>query len=113
MKISLLGFDEKTATFEAASSVAEGKPVAITANGWVQAVTSGPFCGICKNVREGFAAVQLSGYVRVNYTGTLNVGYQMLAAAEGGKVTVDTANGREYLVVDLNTTANIAGIILK
>ena len=112
MNISLEGFDERIATFETTSSSPEGKTVAISANGRVQTVTSGAFCGICRSVREGYAAVQLGGYVRVGYTGELSVGYQKLAAASGGKVTVDTTNGREYLVVDVNSTAGTAGIIL-
>ena len=112
MRISLEGFDEKIATFETTSTSAEGKPVAMSSNGRVQTVTSGAFCGICRCVREGYAAVQLGGYVRVGYTGELSVGYQKLAATTGGKVTVDTTNGREYLVVDVNSTAGIAGIIL-
>ncbi len=112
MKVSFEGFDEKTATFETSSTSIAGKPVAMTANGRVQPVTSGAFCGICKGVREGYASVQIGGYIRVGYTGELSVGYQKLAAATGGKVTVDSTNGREYLVVDVNTTAGIAGIIL-
>ena len=112
MSVSFNGFNEGVLTFEAASGVAAGKPVMISQSGKVQAVTSGAFCGICLNVREGYAAVQLSGYVTVPCSGTVNVGYQKLAAYTDGKVKVDTTNGREYLVVDVNATAGTAGIIL-
>ncbi len=112
MNVSFNGFNEQIATFEAVSGVAAGKPVALSANGKVQAVTSGAFCGICTGVRDGYAAVQLQGYIRVPYSGTLTVGYKQLAAATGGKVTVDTTNGREYLVVEVDSTAGIAGILL-
>ena len=112
MKTSFDGIGEAIVTFEAASGVAAGKPVAMSANGKVQAVTSGAFCGICRSVRNGYAAVQIGGYITVPYSGTLTVGYQQLAAATGSKVTVDTTNGREYLVVDVNSTAGTAGILL-
>ncbi len=112
MSTSFNGFKEEIATFEAASGVSAGSPVAVTANGKVSAVTSGAFCGICTNVRGGYAAVQLGGYVYVPYSGTLTVGYKMLAAASGGKVTVDTTNGREYLVVEVDSANGCAGILL-
>ncbi len=112
MSISFNGFHEEIVTFEAASGVTAGVPVMMSANGKVQAVTSGAFCGIAKNVRGGYAGVQLTGYVSVPYSGSLTVGYKQLAAASGGKVTVDTTNGREYLVVEVDSTNNIAGIIL-
>ena len=112
MSVSFSGFGHQVATFEAASGVAAGKPVAVSANNKVQAVTSGAFCGFCMGVKDGFAAVQTVGYITVPYSGTLTVGYKQLAAAAGGKVTVDTTNGREYLVVDVDSDSGTAGIIL-
>ena len=67
MKTSFNGFNEQVASFEADSSVAAGKAVGISANGKVQAVTSGAFCGVCKKVKDGIAAVQLAGYVKVRF----------------------------------------------
>ena len=112
MSVSFNGFGQQVATFEAASGVAAGKPVAVSANNKVQAVTSGAFCGICIGVKNGFAAVQTRGYITVPYSGTLEVGFKKLAAATGGKVAVDTTNGREYLVVDVDSVSGTAGIIL-
>lgn len=112
MSVSFNGFNENVATFEAASGVAAGKPVMVSANNKVQAVTSGAFCGICTNVREGYAGVQLKGFVTVPYSGSVSVGYQKLAAASGGKVAVDTTNGKEYLVVEVNSTAGTVGFML-
>ena len=71
MSVSFMGFNEGVLTFEAVSGVAAGKPVMISESGKVQAVSSGAFCGICLNVREGFAAVQLSGYVKVPFSGSI------------------------------------------
>ncbi len=111
MITSFNGFNEQIATFEAGSGVGAGLVVGISANGKVQAVTSGAFCGVCKSVRGGIAAVQLTGYVKVPYTGTLSLGYQKVAATTGSKIAAD-ANGREHLVIDVDSTAKIAGIIL-
>ena len=111
MKVSFNGFGENVATFEAASSITDGAPVMITDNGKVSAA-SGAFCGICRGCRAGYAAVQLSGYCRFEYTTAPDaVGYNKLSAASG-KVSKDTANGREYLVVDIDTTDHTIGIML-
>ena len=112
MSVAFNGFNENVVTFEAATGVAAGKPVMISANNKVQAVTSGAFCGICTNVRGGYAGVQLKGFVTVPYSGTVTIGYQKLAAATGGKVTVDTTNGKAYLVVNVNSTAGTVGFML-
>lgn len=112
MNVSFNGYDEGIMTFEAASGVAVGVPVAVSANGKVSAVTSGAFCGICTGVRDGYAAVQLKGYVVAPSTGSISVGYTKLAAATGGKVKADSTNGREYLVVNVDSTANTVGFIL-
>ena len=112
MSVSFNGYDEGIVTFEAASGVAAGNPVAVSANGKVTAVTSNAFCGICKSVRNGYAAVQLKGYVQMPSTGSISLGYSKLAAAAGGKIKADSTNGREYLVVDFDSTANVVGFIL-
>ena len=112
MSVSFNGFNEGVLTFEAVNGVEAGKPVMVSASGKVQAATSGAFCGICLNVREGYAAVQLSGYVTVPCSGSVSVGYQKLAADSSGKVKADNNNGREYLVADVNTAAGTIGIIL-
>ena len=75
-------------------------------------MTSNAFCGICKSVRNGYAAVQLKGYVQMPSTGSISLGYSKLAAAAGGKIKADSTNGREYLVVDFDSTANVVGFIL-
>ena len=113
MTASFNGFNEQCATFECASGVAKGKVVMVTANGKVSAPTSGAFCGVCVNTREGYAAVQLAGYARVGYTGSLSAGYQKLSASTGSKVVADSTNGREFLVVDVDTASGTAGIILR
>ncbi len=110
MNVSFNGFGENVATFEMAANVEKGVPVMITDNGKVS-LSTGPFCGVCVGTRNGFAAVQLTGYVRLPYTTAPSIGYSKISVS-GGKITADNSTGREYLIVDLDTTNKIAGIML-
>lgn len=111
MNVCFNGFEENTVTFEAGAAIDKGAPVMITGNGAVSAA-SGKFCGFCVGYRNGFAAVQLRGYVRASYSGTApTAGYVKLSAASG-KVAVDNSDGREYLITDVDTTGKTVGIIL-
>ena len=110
MTVSFDGYHANTVTFEAASGVIVGLPVVMSANGKVANATSA-FCGVCKSLKNGYAAVQLDGYVRLPYTGSIAVGYKKLVV-DTGKIKVDATNGREHLVIDVDSTTNTAGIIL-
>lgn len=110
MNIGFNGFCENTVTFEADSTVEKGSLVKLIDDNTVAACEAGDkVCGICVNVREGYAAVQLKGYAEVAVEGVVNVGYQTLSAADGMSVKADE-NGREYLVVSAGT--DTVGIIL-
>lgn len=111
MNVNFNGYGENVATFMADSSITEaGVPVKIIADGTVaKCEADDVFCGVCVGVRNGYAAVQLSGYVTVSATEKIPVGYQTLAASADGNVAVN-ASGRELLVI--NSTATDAGIIL-
>ncbi len=111
MKVNFNGFNENVTTFLADTSVtAAGQPVKMIENGRVAACGAGePFCGITTGVRDGYAAVQLAGYIRVQTAALIPVGYQKLAANAAGKVAINE-NGREYLVLDSDSGS--AGIIL-
>ena len=114
MKISLNGYGENVATFEAQSGVTVGMPVKMTGNGVVGACGANDhFCGVAVSTRDGFAAVQLGGYVQVPYSGNAvpAVGYQTLSGTADGKVQVE-ATGRSILVTDVDMAAKICGIIL-
>ena len=113
MKISLNGCGENVATFEAESGVTAGIPVKMTGNGIVGVCADKDhFCGIAISVRGGFAAVQLGGYVQVPYSGLAPaVGYQTISGTADGKVQAEAA-GRSILVTDVDTTAQLCGIIL-
>ena len=60
-------------------------------------------------MRDGYAAVQTSGYVRMPATSKIAVGYKKLVADGSGNVAVNSG-GRELLVVD--STATEVGFIL-
>lgn len=111
MNVNFNGYGENAATFVADSTLTQtGVPVKISADGTVAPCSANEvFCGICTALRNGYATVQLSGYATVATAARLSLGYQKLAAAANGKVSVN-ANGRELLVV--NSTASEAGVIL-
>ncbi len=111
MNVNFNGYGENVATFMADSNLTTaGVPVKMSADGTVAACSSGDkFCGICVGVRDGYAAVQLSGYATVSTTAKLALGYTSLAGDGKGNVAKNDA-GREYLVI--NSTATDAGIIL-
>ena len=68
MNVNFNGAGENVLTFIADSSVTEaGIPVKVSADGTVaKCGANEPFCGICVGVRNGYAAVQIAGYVRRN-----------------------------------------------
>ena len=103
MKNSYEGIGQWAATF-ACSNVAEGQVVKISGNGEVTACADGDkFCGVVISVgRDGKAcAVAMGGMVNVPYTGTATaLGWTGLAADGNGGVKA--AEGREYMVVDVD-----------
>lgn len=111
MNVNFNGYGENAATFIADSTLTQaGVPVKISADGTVSPCSANEIiCGICLEVRNGYAVVQLSGYARVNTTAKLALGYTKVAAAANGKVAANTS-GREVLVVESRTSE--AGIIL-
>ena len=111
MNVNFNGYGENVATFIANSTLTEtGVPVKISADGTVTKCSSGDkFCGICVGIRDGYATVQLSGYVRVQTSAKLALGYTKLAVGASDKIAAND-NGRELLVIE--STATDAGIIL-
>lgn len=111
MNVNFNGYGENVLTFIADSGLTEtGVPVKISDDGTVAKCDGNDnFCGICVGLRDGYAAVQLAGYVRVAAAARIEPGYKKLAAGSTGNVAVNTS-GRELLVVD--STAKEAGIIL-
>ena len=98
MDISFIGYKENVITFECESTVAAGKLVKMSASGKVaNAAANDSFIGVALSVSEGYAAVQLDGYVEQPKSGTVNVGYNKLVAASSGVTAAES--GIDRLVV--------------
>lgn len=111
MNVNFNGANENVLTFIADSSITgAGVPVKVTADGTVSKCgANDAFCGLCVGVRDGYAAVQISGYAVFAAASKLAAGYKKLAATAAGKVAVNE-NGRELLVI--NSTDTEVGVIL-
>lgn len=115
MKIGYEDIGQVTVTMEAAGTVKAGMTVSLSGNGTVTVCPDGTaMCGVVRNVRNGAAAVQLSGFATVGYSGTTApaVGWNKLAGDGNGKVKVDSANGRDMLVTDVDEAAKTAVLYL-
>lgn len=133
MSVSFGGMGDIIATFKTSGTVKAGNPVKMQGNGTVQACSDGDrFCGIALAVADdGYATVQLGGYVKAVYSGSdFSLGYAHALADGDGKLKADAGEestvvtsdedtvsvteytGGEILVIDIDTTAKIVGFIL-
>lgn len=113
MNVSFRGIHETIATFKAGTGVDAGVPVKVSAEGTVAACSANDeFAGVVTSVREGYCAVQLSGYAEMSYSGTApSYGKALLVADGSGKVKT-AASGRAVTVVHLNTTTGVCGFLM-
>lgn len=113
MSISFKGIGDQYVTFSAAGTAELGGVCKISANGTVDKCAAGDaFCGVIAELRFGTAGVTMGGYVELHYTGAApTVGYAALAADGSGGVKV-LEDGREYLVVSVDTEAQTVGLFL-
>lgn len=113
MAINFEGLGEQKVTFAAANGTAKGTVCKLSANNTVAGCTAGDvFFGVVESVRGGKAAVITEGYAEVGYTGTApSLGYNILAANGSGGVK-GAENGRDCLVVSVDTTNKIIGMFL-
>ncbi len=113
MNVSFSGFNEKSTTFIIAESVTVGSVVKIAENGTVAPCDNGDsFCGVATDVRSDCATVQLTGYIRLPYSGTApSLGYTTLVADGNGTVT-SGEGGKTYLVTDIDKTDSTVGFML-
>lgn len=115
MGISFNGFNENSATFEIGGVVEKGNVVKMSSNNKVTACSSGnDICGVVRAIEsDGYATVQLSGYVEAPYTDTApTVGFCTLAGNGSGGIKVVATGGRSHLVLNVDTTSKIAGFLL-
>ena len=108
MNIGFTGFRENVLTFECTSTVAAGDLVKMSASGKVTKVSANDgFIGKCVSVRDGYAAVQLNGYVEAAKSGAVNVGYNKLVAASSGVKTAESGIDRLVIYTDDTTVGFI------
>ncbi len=111
MNINFSGYNENVVTFEVADSdVVMGTPVKMSSSGTVSKCAEGEsMIGVAVNVRNGYAAVQLTGYIEMPTDDAFEVGFKKIAASNDNKVE-NSQTGREYLVVTAQN--NLVGFIL-
>lgn len=111
MSINFSGYNENVVTFKVAdNTVVMGTPVKMSDSQTVAKCGNGDdMVGVAVNVRNGYAAVQLTGYIELPTDDTFTAGYNRIASGDDGKV-IKSDSGREYLVV--TTSSGIVGFIL-
>lgn len=110
--VAFTGFNENMVTFKCSGLIDVGSIVSITANGTVGVSSdSAVFSGIVRSVRDGYAAVQVSGYIEVPYTGTAPaLGYTSVVA--NGDYGIKSGSGRNAIVVEVDTKKKTCGMLL-
>ncbi len=99
MNVDFKGYGENVATFLADDTVKEGTLVKLSASYTVTACAAGDeIVGVCVNARDGYAAVQLSGYVELPSTAQIAVGYKGICAGNGVAVKTDTAATKHCVI---------------
>ena len=118
-KVSFEEIGAVAATFFAQKEVKAGQVVKMTGNGQVGPCSAGDkFCGVALSNENGCAGVQVKGFCPVAVTGSLDLGWNALAADGAGGVQTATAgaeespSGVECLVVSTDTAGKRAVICL-
>lgn len=115
MSVAFHGTEETVLSFEA-QEVTNGWPVVIAQNNQVgDAKDGGELAGVALDVRMGYAAVQMKGYVELPYSGTApGLGWNSFVAnGTGGlRLAATGETGRRCLVVNLETVDKTAGLYL-
>lgn len=114
MEFSFEGIGQVAATFMADGEIETGMAVALTADSTVGMGKAGDaVCGVILSTKNGMAAVQIDGMVKVGYSGTApTVGQSTVAVDGAGKVKTVTSGGISCLIVSVNTADSTAVIKL-
>lgn len=113
MSVSFEGVGQACATF-LGGGLTEGQVVKVSGSGTVgPCAADDEFCGVALCCKDDACTVQVGGFVSVGYTGTApGVGWAALAADGKGGVKTITSGGMKRLVVQVDTTAKTATIML-
>ena len=107
MSVAFEGIDRLVVTF-LAGDVTAGKPVVMGGEGSVKNASSGQMpVGVALHAQDGHAAVQLKGFVTVQYSGSTApaLGWTALVADSG-------ESGRMCLVVTRDSEKKTVGLFL-
>lgn len=110
--LDFTGYGENILTFKADENTAVGYPATVIGNGTVAAAENGtPFCGVISTVRNGAAAVIMSGYIVLPYSGDApSYGYIKLVSDGNGGVMAGE-NGKPVTVIEVDEDAGTVGFI--
>lgn len=110
MNVDFKGYDENVATFIADNTVEAGKFVVMDENYSVKAASADDeIYGYCVGVRDGYAAIQLAGYVEAPVSGNVDLGLTGIAAASATTVAAsETASAHKVIFV----SEDVIGFIL-
>lgn len=113
MSVCFDGVGQVCATF-LGSGISEGQVVKLTGPGTVGKCSAGDgFCGVALCCKDDACTVQVSGFVKVSYSGTVpGVGKTTLCADGEGGVKAGGENGTSCLVADVDPTAKSVTIML-
>ena len=113
MEISFEGIGQVAATFAANEGIEAGMAVTLTADSTVGTGKAGNApCGKVLSIKNGMAAVQISGMMQVGYSGTAPaIGMGTIAVDGSGKIKT-TADGMNCMIVSVNTADGTAVIKL-
>ena len=112
MNLNLHGLDKQVVTFKCSSDITSpGQFVKMGGSNSVKLCGSGDEpIGVCLGVRNGYAAVQIRGYVEVKQNGTITVGYNTISAVTDSIIKRDYDSPLRVLV--LYALGGVAGILL-
>ena len=112
MSVSFGGFNSNAVTFRTTADIEGGCAVKISESNTVVPCENGDvFCGFALDCGNGYSSVQLCGAVTSTYSGSApKTGYEMLVS--DGKGVKASADGREYLVVAVDETAQTVTFLM-
>lgn len=105
MNVSFNGFNDKVLTFKCEEKIEAGYPLKITSKHTVSMAESGnSFVGLCLDSDGKNASVLVSGYVKMNYSGTVpTFGRTYLVCAADGTVE-ENSKGVPVIVLGVDET---------
>ncbi len=105
MNVDFKGYGENVATFICDSSLEAGNFVKMKENYTVCAATSGSeVIGYCVGVRDGYAAVQLSGYIEAKASAKIALGLTGISVSSADTVSSSTSAGKHLVVYSDDST---------